>query len=146
MIFYSKHGTFLCHKYGEGEAVVKQLALSYICKYLFGISVCLERIQYFLFLLTSACNTLIALFHDSNSFFFFLQFIGLSLQAKKKYDRSSIIQVNDIKPFKKLQRTHTNLLVLFAQSGRSEFICQNTVIEFPINFQCNVTPLLLAFV
>ena len=67
---YSKHGTFLCHKYGEGEAVVKQPALSYICKYLFGISVYLERIQYFLFLLTGACNTLIALFHDSNSCFF----------------------------------------------------------------------------
>lgn len=31
---YSKRGTFLCHKYGEGEAVVKQLALSCNCKYL----------------------------------------------------------------------------------------------------------------
>ncbi|CAH3172769.1 unnamed protein product [Porites evermanni] len=53
-----------------------------------------------------------------NSLLFLTFFIGLSLQAKKKYDRSSIIQVNDIKPFKKLQRTHTNLLVLFAQSER----------------------------
>ena len=43
--------------------------------------------------------------------------MGSSLQAKKTVDRSSIIEVNDIKPFKKLQRTHTNLLVLFAQSG-----------------------------
>ena len=109
--------------------MVKQPALSYICKYLFGIRFYSERKQYLFFLLTSACNALIALFHDSNSFFFFLQFIGLSLQTKKKYDRSSIIQVNDIKPFKKLQRTHTNLLVLFAQSGRSPFICK-TVIGF----------------
>ena len=44
--------------------------------------------------------------------------MGLSKQAKKKIDKSSIIEINDIKPFKKLQRTHTNLLVLFAQSGR----------------------------
>ena len=43
--------------------------------------------------------------------------MGSSVQAKKKVDRSSIVEVNDIKPFKKLQRTHTNLLVLFAQSG-----------------------------
>ncbi|XP_078376471.1 putative protein disulfide-isomerase A4 isoform X1 [Oculina patagonica] len=48
----------------------------------------------------------------------FLAFLVGSLQAKKKVDRSSIIDVNDIKPFKKLQRTHTNLLVLFAQSER----------------------------
>ena len=45
------------------------------------------------------------------------QLLGPSVQAKKKVDRSSIVEVNDIKPFKKLQRTHTNLLVLFAQSG-----------------------------
>ncbi|XP_015771898.1 PREDICTED: LOW QUALITY PROTEIN: protein disulfide-isomerase A5-like [Acropora digitifera] len=39
-----------------------------------------------------------------------------SLQGKKKLDRSSIIEINDVKSFKKLQRTHTNLLVIFAQS------------------------------
>ena len=50
--------------------MVKQPALSYICKYLFGISFYSERKQYIFFLLTSACNALIALFHDSNSFFF----------------------------------------------------------------------------
>lgn len=45
-------------------------------------------------------------------------FVGSSFQGKKKLDRSSIVEVNDIKPFKKLQRTHTNLLVLFAKSDR----------------------------
>lgn len=39
-----------------------------------------------------------------------------SLQGKKKLDRSSIIEINDVKSFKKIQRTHTNLLVIFAQS------------------------------
>lgn len=51
--------------------------------------------------------------------------MGPSLQAKKKVDRSSIIEVNDIKPFKKLQRTHTNLLVLFAQSGEFYYFLPN---------------------
>lgn len=55
----------------------------------------------------------------------FLQLVG-SLQAKKKVDRSSIIDVNDIKPFKKLQRTHTNLLVLFAQSGKRFHVCSES--------------------
>ncbi|KAK2570032.1 Protein disulfide-isomerase A5 [Acropora cervicornis] len=39
-----------------------------------------------------------------------------SLQGKKRLDRSSIIEINDVKSFKKIQRTHTNLLVIFAQS------------------------------
>lgn len=56
--------------------------------------------------------------------------MGPSLQAKKKVDRSSIIEVNDIKPFKKLQRTHTNLLVLFAQSGEFFiFTKSNSLVE-----------------
>lgn len=45
-------------------------------------------------------------------------YVRPSLQGKKKIDKSAIVEVNDIKPFKKLQRTHTNLLVLFAQSER----------------------------
>ncbi|KAJ7391850.1 hypothetical protein OS493_016140 [Desmophyllum pertusum] len=53
-----------------------------------------------------------------NSLLFLAVLVGSSLQAKKKLDRTSIVEVNDIKPFKKLQRTHTNLLVLFAQSER----------------------------
>lgn len=53
-----------------------------------------------------------------NSFIWLVFVVGLSKQAKKKIDKSSIIEINDIKPFKKLQRTHTNLLVLFAQSER----------------------------
>lgn len=53
-----------------------------------------------------------------NRLLFLAFLVGSSVQAKKKVDRSSIVEVNDIKPFKKLQRTHTNLLVLFAQSER----------------------------
>ena len=60
--------------------------------------------------------------------------MGASLQAKKKVDRSAIIEVNDIKPFKKLQRTHTNLLVLFAQSGELRFTCKIMVIRIKLKF------------
>ncbi|XP_020917391.1 protein disulfide-isomerase A5 [Exaiptasia diaphana] len=40
-------------------------------------------------------------------------------QAKKSNNRRFVLDVNDIKPFKKLQRTHTNLLVLFSKNDKS---------------------------
>ncbi|XP_028394335.1 probable protein disulfide-isomerase A4 isoform X1 [Dendronephthya gigantea] len=52
--------------------------------------------------------------------FFFLLLCVFTVQCKKQKnsDRKDIIIINDVKFFKKVMKTHTNLLVLFSQSEK----------------------------
>lgn len=44
---------------------------------------------------------------------------SVQCRKQKNNDRKNIINIDDVKLFKKIIKTHTNLLVLFAQTGKT---------------------------
>ena len=46
-------------------------------------------------------------------------------KKQKNSDRKDIMIIDDVKLLKKIMKTHTNLLVLFSQSGMSVWVINN---------------------